>query len=66
MRVGLAVVPGGFTSAVASVVDVLRTADALRADVDPAIAPWEITVLGGTQPGPGEVRTSAGPRPAGG
>lgn len=60
MRVGLAVVPGGFTSAVASVVDVLRTADALRADVDPAIAPWEITVLAGTRPGPGEVRTGAG------
>lgn len=60
MRVGMAVIDGGFTSAAASVVDILRTAEALRPQIDPAIAPIELEIIGGTGPGPGVVTTGAG------
>lgn len=45
MRCGVVLVDGCFGSAVASLVDVLRTADAFRAEVDPAIPPIELTTV---------------------
>lgn len=41
-------------------IDVLRTANSLAVDIDPAIAPFEITILSGTRPGPDEIRTGTG------
>ncbi|MFP5333109.1 MAG: GlxA family transcriptional regulator [Acidimicrobiia bacterium] len=45
MRCGVVLVDGCFGSAVASLVDVLRTADAFRDQIDPAIPPIEITTI---------------------
>lgn len=45
MRCGVVLVDGCFGSAVASLVDVLRTADAFRDQIDPAIPPIEITTV---------------------
>ncbi len=46
MRVGVAVVDGCFTAAVAAIVDVLAVAEAIRPSVDPAIPPVEVAMLG--------------------
>lgn len=45
MKCGIVLVDGCFGSAVASLVDVLRTADAFRDQVDPAIPPIEMTTI---------------------
>lgn len=45
MRCAVIVVDGCFGSAVASLVDVLRTADAFRQEVDPAIEPFQVTTM---------------------
>jgi transcriptional regulator GlxA family with amidase domain len=56
MRVGLAAVPGCFDSGLTTVLDVLRTADTLRAMVDPSIDPIEVRVVGSAK----QVTTAAG------
>lgn len=56
MRVGLTAVPGCFDSGLTTLLDVFRTADRLRAMVDPAIDPIEVRMLGAT----GKVTTGAG------
>lgn len=45
MQCGVVVVDGCFGSAVASLVDVLRTADAFRHQIDPSIPPIEVTTI---------------------
>lgn len=45
MRCAVVVVDGCFGSAVASLVDVLRTAEAFRGEVDPAIPSFEVTTV---------------------
>jgi transcriptional regulator GlxA family with amidase domain len=56
MRVGLAAVPGCFDSGLTTVLDVLRTADVLRARVDPSIDPIEVRMVGSSK----KVTTAAG------
>lgn len=46
MRLGVAVVDGCFTAAVAAIVDVLTVAEVVRGSVDPAIPPIEVAMLG--------------------
>jgi hypothetical protein len=48
MRIGLAAVDGCFGIGVMSVLDLLQTADALRARVDPAIPAIDVRVVGVT------------------
>jgi transcriptional regulator GlxA family with amidase domain len=56
MRVGLAVVPGCFDSGLTALLDVFRTADRLRAIVDPSIDPIEVRMVGSAK----TVATAAG------
>lgn len=46
MRIAIVVQDGCFGSAVASVIDIMRVADAVRGDVDPRIAPIELAIAG--------------------
>ncbi len=46
MRLGMVVQDGCFGSAVASVIDIVRVADASRADVDAQIEPLELGIVG--------------------
>lgn len=56
MRVGLVAVPGCFDSGLTATLDVLRTADGLRALVDSSIDPIGVAVLGSDQ----RIDTAAG------
>jgi transcriptional regulator GlxA family with amidase domain len=56
MRVGLTAVPGCFDSGLTTLLDVFRTADRLRATVDPSIDPIEVRMVGSAT----KVRTAGG------
>src|SRR3979411_1844588 len=56
MRVGLTAVPGCFDSGLTTLLDVLGTADRLRAMVDPSIDPIEVRMFGSAT----KVTTAAG------
>lgn len=56
MRVGMVAVEGCFGAGVASVLDLLGTAEAVRGDIDPAIAPIEVELVGARR----RVTTSSG------
>jgi transcriptional regulator GlxA family with amidase domain len=56
MRVGVAVVPGCFDSGLTALLDVLRTADGVRAMVDRSIDPIEVRTVGSAR----SVTTGAG------
>lgn len=60
MHLGIAVINGGFTSGVASVVDILRTANGLRSEIDPMIAPFDIEILGGSGRRNDQITTDTG------
>lgn len=49
MRMGIVTVDGCFTSGIVALVDVLRTAEAVRADVDPRIPPLHVELVGPAQ-----------------
>jgi transcriptional regulator GlxA family with amidase domain len=61
MLLGLLLVPGCFDSGVASLLDVMRTAEGLRGALDPSIAPFGVRLIAAD----GEIRTAAGMRIAG-
>jgi transcriptional regulator GlxA family with amidase domain len=46
MRIGLVAVEGCFGAGLVSMLDMLRTADALRAEVDPSIPPISVEIVG--------------------
>jgi transcriptional regulator GlxA family with amidase domain len=56
MRVGLTAVPGCFDSGLTTLLDVFRTAERLRARVDPSIDPIEVRMVGSAR----KVTTAAG------
>ncbi len=56
MRIGLVAVDGCFGAGVVSMLDLLRTADALRPEVNPSIPPIAVEVVGARR----RVRTSGG------
>jgi transcriptional regulator GlxA family with amidase domain len=56
MRVGIAALPGCFDSGVTALVDVLRTADAMRASIDASIDPIAVHTVGSAR----RVTTGAG------
>jgi transcriptional regulator GlxA family with amidase domain len=56
MLVGIVAVPGCFDSGLSALIDVMRTAEGLRAQLDPAIDPIGITLIGSDD----RVRTGAG------